>query len=422
MSMRSTIAAALSLLVTSAACARAAPPVERAEIAHDHQSFEDIERGRYLATLADCTACHTEPGGKPYAGGRAIETPFGNLLAPNITPDIETGIGSWADDDFVNALQVGRSHGGTRLYPAMPYPYYTKMAREDILAIRAYLDALEPVYHPVHSNQLPFPFDIRASMIGWNWLFFTPGRFEPAAGKSDEWNRGAYLVQGPGHCGACHTEKNFLGGDKNSEALQGGTLQGWFSPNVTGNPRQGLGSWSVDDVVAYLKTGQNRIGAATGPMAEVISDSTSHLTDADLKAIAVYLKDQPSPPAPTTAMAADDPAMKAGQAIYKDQCAACHRDDGTGVPRIFPAMKGNPDVQSANPTTLIRVVLHGTQNVATPYAPTGAAMPSFFWKLTDMQVASVLTYVRNSWGNVAPAVSARDVSSGRAQQLSQGVP
>jgi mono/diheme cytochrome c family protein len=420
--MRQTALAAV-LLIASACTGQAAPqPSPRAEIAHDRQSFDEIARGRYLVRLADCTACHTEPGGKPFAGGRAIETPFGNLLAPNITPDIETGIGGWSDQDFINAMQQGIGRGGSHLYPAMPYPYYTKMSRDDILAIRAYLDVLDPVYHPVHSNQLPFPFDIRWGMTVWNALFFTPGRFEPVSGKPAEWNRGAYLVEGPGHCGACHTAKNVLGGDETSEALQGGTLQGWFMPNLTSDPRHGVGSWSVDDIVAYLKTGHNRVSAATGPMSEVITDSTSELDDSDLRAIAVYLKDVPATSSQATPVASTTPAMRAGRAIYVDQCAACHAMSGAGVPDMFPALNGDPVVQARDPTSLIRIVLHGAQSVATDAAPTGPAMPAFGWKLSDAETAAVLTYVRNAWGNAAPAVSADDVGSGRHRQLSQGVP
>ena len=414
--------AALLVCACSAEPGRADPPWPKSELAHDSQSYDEIARGRYLATVADCAACHTSPGGRLYAGGRVIETPFGKIVSPNLTPDLATGIGAWSDDDFVNALWIGRGAHGTHLYPAMPYTYYTKMSRADILAIRAYLNALQPVPNEVHANQLPFPFDQRWSMAGWNWLFFAAGRFQPVPGKSPEWNRGAYLVQGPGHCGMCHTAKNFVGADDAGHPLQGGVLQGWLSPNVTGNPREGVGSWSVDDVVAYLKTGQNRIGAATGPMAEVITDSTSHMTDADLKAIAVYLKDQPSPQTAVTAVSASDPAMKTGEAIYVDQCAACHRRDGTGARGLFPAMKGNPDVQQADPTTLVRVVLHGTQNVATPGAPTGPAMPAYGWKLNDRQAAAVITYIRNSWGNAAKAVSADEVKSGRGAQVSEAPP
>lgn len=385
----------------------------------DRQNFATIERGRYLAAVGDCAACHTSPGGKPYAGGRPVETPFGNVLASNLTPDPAVGIGAWSDDDFVSAVTRGVSRGGVRLYPAMPYPYYTKMTRTDVLAIRAYLGTLEPVHHQVNSDQLPFPFSIRASMAVWNALFFTPGTFKPVAGKSAEWNAGAYLVEGPGHCGACHTEKNFLGADKTGHALEGGVLQGWYSPNLTANPRAGLGGWSPDEIVAYLKTGYNAVAAATGPMSEVVGDSTSQMTDGDLRAIATYLKDQPSKGGEPARIAADNPTMRAGAALYADNCAACHAMSGEGVPHLFPALKDSPSAQSADPTSLIRVVLQGARSVATDSAPTAPAMPAFDWKLSDAQVAAVLTYIRNSWGNAAAAVSAGDVHRSRGSLASR---
>lgn len=379
----------------------------------DRQEFDQIERGRYLATLGDCAGCHTEPGGKPYAGGLALATPFGKLVAPNITPDRATGIGGWSDDDFVNALLNGRDNEGARLYPAMPYPYYTKMSREDALAIRAYLATIEPVRHDVMSNQLPFPFNIRTGLMAWDWLFFTPGRFKPTAGQSAEWNRGAYLVEGPGHCGMCHTAKNFLGGDETSHPLQGGVLQGWFAPKLTGDKHSGLGAWSVEDVVDYLKTGHNRITAATGPMSEVIVDSTSRLHDGDLRAIATYLKSLPGQDQAPKPVAETEPAMRAGKAIFTDQCAACHSSSGAGISGMFPALKDSPAVQSADPRNLIRIVLEGARSVATDRAPTAPAMPAFDWKLSDDQVAAVVTYVRNGWGNAAAAVSANQVKSQR---------
>jgi mono/diheme cytochrome c family protein len=382
---------------------------------HDRQSFELIERGRGLAIAADCVACHTEPGGVRYAGGRAIETPFGILLSPNLTPDPETGTGTWSDDEFVAAVREGKGRGHL-LYPAMPYPYFTRMPRTDVLAIRAYLDTLEPVRHAVTPNQLPFPFSIRASMIAWNALFFKPGEFVPVADKSAEWNRGAYLVEGPGHCGACHTDKNFLGGDKTDQFLRGGVLQGWFSPDLTGDPRVGLGSWSEEDVVAYLQTGHNRHAAATGPMADVITDSTSHLPDADLRAMAVYLKDLPPHSGAPEPLAATDPVMRSGEALYVDHCAACHVGNGTGVADLFPPLKASPMVQSRDPSSLLQIVLHGTQNVATDQAPTGPAMPAFGWKLSDAQVADLLSYIRNAWGNAAASVSSGAVNSARARK------
>jgi mono/diheme cytochrome c family protein len=388
------------------------------ETARNRQNFNEIERGRYLATQADCTGCHTKPeGGRPMAGGYPIETPFGTLISPNITPDKDTGIGAWSDDQFVQAVQHGRGRDGAHLYPAMPYTAYVKMPREDVLAIRAYLATIPPVHNSVVSNQLPFPFRIRASMIGWNALFFDDAPFRGDPKKSGEWNRGAYLVAGPGHCGVCHNDKNFLGGDKSSGALRGTVIQGWEAPDLTADERTGLADWSADDIVAYLKTGHNRISAASGPMGEVIRDSTSQMHDADLQAIATFLKDQPAPQQSSpAAVVRNDPAMKEGQAIYVDECSACHARNGAGAPNIFPALKDSPIVQSSDPTSLARVVLHGTQNVATAQAPTGSAMPAFGWKLTDQQAAAVLTYIRNAWGNAAPAVTSGQVNDLRSSK------
>ena len=397
---------AFALLVAGAAEVRAQNP--------DKQAFEVVEHGRYMATAADCAACHTAPGGKPFAGGGSLETPFGILLAPNITPDPGTGIGGWTDDEFVNAVQNGVGHGGIHLYPAMPYTYYTKMTREDVVAIRAYLDTVEPVRNKVIANQLPFPFNQRETMIGWNGLYFTPGQFKPDPAKSAEWNRGAYLVEGAEHCGLCHTPKNAMGGDENSRAMQGSVLQNWHAPDITGNRRVGIGDWTVEDVALYLKTGRNRYDIASGPMADAVSHSTSHLTDADLRAIAVYLKDLPAgggeQPQP---VAAQDPAMQRGRAIYDQQCAACHTGGGGGIVGLFPRLSGAPLVQQSQATSLIRVVLEGSRAVATDGAPTGPAMPSFSWRLSDGDVAAVLTYIRNSWGNAAAPVSDGDVTSMR---------
>ncbi len=307
--MRVLLSCALLLLCNAGA--RAQDP--------DKQSFEMIEHGRYMAIAGDCAACHTAKGAQPFAGGGALETPFGILLAPNITPDLETGIGGWTNDEFVDAVRNGLGHGGIHLYPAMPYTYYTKMSRTDAIAIRAYLDTVQPVRNEVHANQLPFPFNQRETMIGWNELYFTPGEFKPDPGKSAEWNRGAYLVEGAEHCGLCHTPKNVMGGDENGQAMQGSVLQNWYAPNITGNRRVGIGDWTADDIALYLKTGRNRYDIASGAMADAVTHSTSHLTDADLRAIAVYLKDLPpgggGPPQPVSAQ---DPAMQQGQAIYNN--------------------------------------------------------------------------------------------------------
>jgi mono/diheme cytochrome c family protein len=378
------------------------------------QDFTKVDRGRYLATAADCVACHTIPGSKDkFAGGRPIETPFGEIVSANITPDQATGIGSWTDEQFDRAVRDGIRPDGSRLYPAMPYPNYTKMSHDDVMAIRAYLSTVEPVNNRVDRSTLPFPFNIRTAMRGWNMLFFDKGEYKPDPNKSIEWNRGAYLVQGPGHCGACHTPKNSLGGDKTSEFLKGGLLQGWFAPNITNDEANGLGKWSVDDVVAYLKTGHNRITAATGIMAEEIEHASSKMTDGDLKAIATYLKSVPGDSKDPKPIAENDPAMKAGHAIYRDQCAACHMIDGKGVANLFPSLADASVLRSSDPATAIRLVLRGARTVQTDHEPTGPGMPAYGRMLKDDEIAAVLTYARNAWGRGAPAVTAADVAKAR---------
>jgi mono/diheme cytochrome c family protein len=403
--MRHSLATAIFLIVS---CGVAS--------AQDRQNFDRIERGRYLAVLSDCAACHTAPGGQPFAGGLALQTPFGKLVAPNITPDRETGIGNMTDDEFLAALHDGRGHNGRRLYPAMPYPAYTKMTDENVLSMRAYFATVAPVSNSVISNQLPFPLNIRLAMVFWNALNFTPGRYQPNPQKSAEWNRGAYIVEGSAHCGTCHTPKTILGGDKNDQALAGATLQGWFAPNITPDAHKGIGSWSKDDLVQYLKTGTNDWTLASGPMAEAVTHSTSRMTSEDIAAIATYLKDSDTggsgPKLPP--VGASDDAMRAGAAIYKDSCAVCHRDAGTGEIHLFPRLAGSALVQSDDPTTLVRVVLQGTRAVSTPSMPTAPAMPAFDWRLGDAQAAAVITYIRNSWGNAAGPVSAGAVASQRA--------
>jgi mono/diheme cytochrome c family protein len=376
-------------------------------------SFALIERGRHLVNAGDCVACHTAKGGEPFAGGLPIETPFGTIYSPNITPDRETGIGGWSDEDFYNAMHFGVRPNGARLYPAFPYPYFTKVTRDDVKAIRAYLDTLPPVKSERRDTELFWPLNYRVFMRGWNLIFFDPGTFEPDPKKSVEWNRGAYLVQGLGHCGACHTPKNLAGADKESETLMGGVTQNWFVPKIANNMRDGVGSWSVEDVVEYLKTGRNKHSGAAGLMAEVVANSTSKLPEADLHAIAVYIKDMDGGPAADKPVAADDPKMKAGQAIFADSCAGCHQADGSGVPRMFPPLAHNANVQQRDPTTVVRVILQGAQTVATDKRPTPFAMPAYDWKLNDDEVAAVATYVRNSWGNAAPPVDAGKVGDMR---------
>jgi len=378
------------------------------------QDFAQIERGRYLTLAADCAACHDDPyQNRPFAGGRAIETPFGTVLASNITPDRETGIGSFSDEQFEGAMRYGKRADDKRLYPAMPFIYYTRMSHEDVLAIRAYLNTIPAIHHAVRSDQLPFPFSVRTSMRLWDSLYFTPGDFKADASKSGQWNRGAYLVQGPGHCAACHTPKGMLGGDKTSKELQGYTIQGWFAPNLTSGERAGLAAWSNQDIVDYLKNGHNRFAAASGPMAEEVSYSSSHLSGSDLEAIASYLKDQRAEPSRPTPVAANDPAMVAGAAIYEDLCTACHKSDGTGVPYLIPDLASSTSVAAADPTTILRVVLEGAQSVGTNEEPTAPAMPAFGWQLSDGEVAAVATYIGNSWNHAAPPVTEHEVHVAR---------
>lgn len=375
------------------------------------QDFGAIARGRYLADAADCGSCHTMPGSKhPFAGGRPIETPFGVLIAPNITPDRDTGIGAWSDEEFDVAVRQGIRRDGKRLYPAMPYPYFTRMSEQDVKDIRTYLSTVEPVHNPVVANKLPFPLNIRTAMIAWDRLYFTPGEFHAEPSKSTEWNRGAYLVQGPGHCGACHTPKTLLGGDKAAASLQGYTLQGWVAPDITSGEGP-LASWSADDLAQYLKTGHNRFAAAAGLMAEVVDLSTSRLSDADARAIATYLKDITGP-TPVTDSSADQPVLAAGGAIYQDLCSACHKADGSGVANLIPDLSHAATVVAGDPTTVLRVILQGAQSVATDREPTAPAMPAFGWQLNDAQVAAVATYVRSHWGK-APAVSEEQVKAER---------
>ena len=409
--------AAIASLILVASLANGSRAQNTVGTSLDPQNFGQIDRGRYLAIVGDCASCHTVPGSnQPYAGGRPIETPFGVVVGANITPDPETGIGAWTDELFVRALREGKGHDGQLLYPAMPYPYYTKVTESDALAIRAYLNTVKPVRNAVVSNKLPFPFDVREGMAAWNALYFRDGEFKPDSAKSAEWNRGAYLVEGLAHCGACHTPKSTLGGDDRGRAFQGYALQGWFAPNITNDNERGLGGWSVADIVAYLKNGHNPSTASTGIMAEEITLSSSQMTDADLTAIATYLKDLPGQTAsPPAAVSASDPRMIAGGAIYADECTACHGLDGKGVPYLFPSLAGSPNVHSTDPASLIRVLIEGARSVATASEPTGPGMPSFAWKLSDDQAAAVLTYVRNSWGASAPAVDPHEVEQARAR-------
>jgi mono/diheme cytochrome c family protein len=377
------------------------------------QDFTLIERGRYLTVVADCGACHTDPNDRrPFAGGRPIETPFGIVLAANITPDAQTGIGSWSNEDFDTAVRRGRMPDGSRLYPAMPYPYFARMSKDDVRAIRAYLRTVPSVHKVVRSNQLSFPFSVRTGMALWNSLYFDSKEFRADSRKSPQWNRGAYLVRGPGHCGACHTPKTRLGGDEEGQPLQGYAIQGWFAPDIT-NDVGGLRNWSAADIAEYLGKGHNRFAAAAGPMAEVVELSGSQMTSADLEAIATYLKELAGESETAKPLAATDPQMIAGAAIYTDLCSACHKKDGSGVAYLIPDLAGAASVSARDPITVLRVLINGAETVATKAEPTAPAMPAYGWQLNDAQIAAVSTYIRNSWGHGSAPVSEGDARKER---------
>lgn len=379
----------------------------------DGANADLIRRGRALTIAGDCVSCHTRAGGRPFAGGLGLKTPFGVIYSPNITGDRATGIGDWTGDQFFAALHRGVAPGGKYLYPALPYPHFTMVPRRDTDAILAYLKTVPAAHYVEPANRLPFPLDIRLAMIGWNILNFSPHGFQPDPSKPVAWNRGAYLVQGLGHCGACHTAKTALGAERQSRALQGGTLDNWVAPDLTGNPRTGLGKWSAADIVAYLKTGRNAHSNAAGQMAEVVTYSTSLMSDDDLAAIAIYLKSL-APSADIPSEVPDTAAMQAGRAIYADACSACHLAAGKGQPGMFPPLAGSAAAQQRDPTGLVRLILAGGRTAPTLTHPNFQTMPSFAWKLNDRQIADVATFVRNAWGNRAAPVSADAVADLRS--------
>lgn len=384
-------------------------------------TYTEIEHGRYLTKAGDCMACHTVKGGEPYAGGFAVPTPFGKIYSSNITPDKETGIGKWSKDDFYKAMHEGIRRDGQHLYPAFPYPWFTKLSRTDVDAIKTYLDTLKPVKQENKQSDLPWPLSIRWAVAGWNLLFFHPGEQQARTEKSVEWNRGAYLIEGAGHCAACHTPKNLAGGTEFDKGLSGGDAgDSWFAPALSSATRDGIGAWTIEEIVAYLRHGANRHAAAGGPMTDVIMNSTQYLSDTDLKAMAVYLKDMPHDKTKQQdgAQVGDKPnvseaSLEKGKALYLDNCIGCHMVNGEGQKNAFPPLKGSPPVQAAKADTVIQVILAGDKMADPATRPTGFEMPAFGWKLNDDEVTDLSNYIRNAWGNQAPVVSVSDVAKVR---------
>lgn len=382
-----------------------------------------IVRGEYLARAGDCTACHTAPEGKLFAGGRSMPTPFGTIYTTNITPDPETGIGKWTADDFYRTMHEGRFPDGGLLYPAMPYASYTKVSREDSDAIFAYLRSVPPVRQENREHDLRFPYNNRSLILGWRTLYFKEGEFKPDAAKSDEWNRGAYLVEGLGHCGMCHSPINALGGSSESEAFKGGLIpmQDWYAPSLTSNKEAGLGDWSIEEISDLLQKGVSHRGVVYGPMAEVVYNSLQYMTDADIKAMSVYLKsiaqDEAQPPAETLSSSEASLLVSLGKTVYDAQCASCHGMNGEGKPPHYPPLAGNQSIQMESAVNPIRMVLNGGYPPGTAKNPMPYGMPPFAVSLSDNEVAAVVTYIRTAWGNRGTAVSASDANRLRSSPL-----
>jgi mono/diheme cytochrome c family protein len=380
---------------------------------HAQPTPEDIARGKALTEAGDCASCHTADTAKPFAGGKRIDTPYGGIYSPNLTPDRDTGIGAWSDDDFYRALRFGEARDGSRYYPAFPYPNFTKLTRQDILAIRAYLATLTPVSNTTPAPELRWPLNYRGMMRVWNWLYFKPGILMPDQQRSAEWNRGRYLVEGVAHCGACHTPKNIFGANKRGRAFGGARVGGMFAPRLDGAERSGLKSWSVDDIAEYLQSGRNGRSHAGELMSEVVVNSTSKMSDADIRAIAMYLKDLPAGAAEPQVTPPQPLQMAQGKKLYDGACIACHEENGSGAPRIYPPLPGNANLQSADALSTLRIILDGAQTVTTPRAPNKGSMPGYAAKMTDQELADVTNYIRNAWGNAAPLVTADQVARAR---------
>ncbi len=377
---------------------------------------EQIRRGEYLARAGNCAACHTARGGAPYAGGEGIDTPFGTLFAGNLTPDPATGLGNWSADDFWRALHNGRSRGGRLLYPAFPYANYTKISRRDADAIHAYLQSLPPVQQATPAHELRFPYNTQAALAVWRALYFSPGEYRSEPSHSLAWNRGAYLVQGLGHCNACHAARNSWGASESG--LGGGLIpmQGWYAPSLADPAQAGVAHWELDEIVALLKTGMAQGASVSGPMSEVVRGSTQYLIDVDLRAMAGYLKSLPQRPLVRAKAVAAPPTERLGAEVYEQHCASCHGTQGQGVPGIYPALAGNRAVTLEPGANVLRMILQGGFAAATAAQPRPFGMPPFAVALSDAEIAAVANHARQQWGNTASPLTAFEVSRARGKQ------
>ena len=376
-------------------------------------------RGAYLTRAANCMGCHTARGGKPFAGGRRLTTTFGVFITPNITPDNETGIGNWSAADFWQALHEGKLPDGQLLYPAFPYTEYTKVTRQDADAIFAFLQSLPAIRQTNPSHTIRFPYNFRPLLYIWRALYFTPGEYVPDSSETAQWNRGAYLVQGLGHCNACHTSRTLLGGADNE--LTGGQIMGmnWYAPSLTSHREAGNRDWTIDEIVTLLSTGITDRAVASGPMATIIRQSLQHLSMEDLRAMAVYLQsisDSKSDYAATSAALAPVSAYSSlihGKQLYQTYCQDCHGISGEGAPGIYPALAGNRGVVMASPLNTIRSILEGGYPATTQGNPRPYGMPPFQQILHDQEIANLVSYIRNAWGNSASRITVYDVEKSR---------
>lgn len=385
-----------------------------------------LQKGAYLAKVSDCVSCHSAPHGKDFAGGLQMMTPLGTIYTTNITPDPETGIGNYSLADFTKVMRKGVAKDGHHLYPAMPYPSYTKMSDEDISLLYVYfMKGIYPVKQANKKNGISWPLNARWPLAAWNFVFLKEGVYQPKAEKDANWNRGAYLVQGMGHCGACHTPRGIAfqekGLDESSKTfMTGATLEGWAASNLAGDYNSGLGRWSEGDIASYLKTGVNQYSSAFGTMTTVINNSTEAMSAEDLSAIAHYLKTLPpavtekqSPyqyNSDTTLAKFKEPTKYPGARLYQQYCLACHGADGKGTVPYLTSLAGNPAIMDADPSSLINVVLNGSpqlvpQGIAAPYN-----MPRFRSILNDDQVAQLVTFMQTSWNHNLSSTEAKQVA------------
>lgn len=397
------------------------------DTAHPVDNNAQIERGQYLARAGNCVACHSARGATPMAGGRRIDTPFGAVFSSNLTPDATTGIGTWSPQDFWQALHHGHSKDGRLLTPAFPYNHTSVITRADSDDLLAWLQSLPPVRQTVQPHTLMWPVGTQAALAVWRSLFFSPAPFKTDPAQSVEWNRGAYLVQGLGHCAACHSPRNALGASGAVDDLSGGLMPvvNWYAPALTRDNESGLASTPSSDIVQLLRTGQSFQAQTSGPMAEVVQHGTQHMTEADLHAMAVYLQSRatqtPASSAAPVRVKVSLVVAEKGLKIYDRHCVQCHGEQGQGVTTpagdtAYPALAGNRAVLLSNPTNLVQMVLYGGYGPATAWHPRPFGMPPSVLELDDRDIAAVLTHLRTQWGNQASEVTPLQVNRIRAEK------